>query len=144
MRRNAGRNEYSDYSGRRSVGSVCATMALPSYRGIEFEYVVGDQFGGTVVWIRKAFVYSFHGEVSLSFLFSSTRYKERYTARVLDRSSAFDPAGDIVFLYHVRMLVEIDGNSHVLDMRLCESAAADAPAIVSHRDLFLFSSLHRD
>lgn len=133
------KNGRSDFSVLLTAAVEPSKIALPSYRGVEFEYVIGDHFGDSVIWIKDAYVYSFHGEVSLSFLFSSSRYKARHTVRVLDRTSTVDQAGDVVFMYRVRMLVEVEGASHALDMLLCETASGDAPAIMNRRDAALFS-----
>jgi hypothetical protein len=139
MRVEMEKNGGTDTSGLLTAAVERTKIALPSYRGVEFECVIADDFGDSVLWIKDAYVYSFHGEVSLSFVFSSPRYEARYTARVLDRSSTVDQAGDAVFMYRVRMLVEVEGASHALDMLLCETASGDAPAILSRQDAALFS-----
>lgn len=133
------KNNRSAFSGVRTTGAERSKIALPSYRGVEFEYVVGDDFEDSVLWIKNAYIYSFHGEVSLSFQFSSSVYDARYTARVLDRSSTVNQAGDAVLMYRVRMLVEAGGVSHAIDMLLAESSVGDTPAIMSRRDAALFS-----
>ncbi|MGJ8573069.1 MAG: hypothetical protein ACSHXI_20475 [Hoeflea sp.] len=127
------------FSGLRTAGAERSKIALPCYRGVQFDYVIGDHFGDSVLWIKDAYIYSFHGEVSLSFLFSSSIYKARYTARVVDRSSTVDQAGVVVLMYRVRMLVEVEDVSHAIDMLLAESAVGDTPAIMSRRDAALFS-----
>jgi len=139
MRVEMEKNGESDVSGLLTTAVERTKIALPSYGGVEFECVIAEPFGDSVLWIKDAYVYSFHGEVSLSFVFASPRYETRYTARVLDRISPDNQADDVVFMSRVRMLVEVEGASHALEMLLCETASGDAPAILSRRDAALFS-----
>lgn len=121
-----------------------SSLVLPAYKDTRIDYVAGDDFGKTVIWIRDAFVYSHHGETSLSFLFAKKHSKTRFTARISDRLSVWGLEDNPALMYCVNFPVKIGGASLVLDVLLCETADVDAPAIVSHQDLFLFSSPRRN
>ena len=114
-------------------------MALPAYKDTELDYVIGDEFGTSVIWIKDAHIYSHRGQASISFLFATSRHRARFTSRVLDRPSIRDYDDNIIFMYRVKMLVKIGSKSEKVDLLLCETSLMDAPAIISHYDSALFS-----
>lgn len=133
------KNNLSEYSMLLTPKDEHSIMALPAYEDTELDYVIGDDFGTSVIWIKDAHIYSLNGEDSLSFLFATSRHKTRFTARVLDHPSIRDHDDNIIFMYRVKMLVKIGSKSEMVDLLLCETALMDAPAIISNYDSALFS-----
>lgn len=132
-------NDLSAYSGLLAPKDEHSIMALPAYKDTELDYVIGDEFGTSVIWIKDAHIYSFQGEASLSFLFATSRHRTRFTARVLDRPSIRDYDDSIIFMYRVKMLLKIGSKSEMVDLLLCETPLMEAPAIISNNDSGLFS-----
>lgn len=116
-----------------------AVISLPAYRGIKLDYVVGDDFEKTVIWIQNAHIYTFHHQASISFAFAGSGGTMRFTARVLDRRSVPGDEEGSVFMYRVKMLVQIGNVSNRLDLLLCETPLMDAPAIMCRQDFAQFS-----
>lgn len=115
-----------------------AVISLPAYRDTRLDYVVGDDFEKTIIWIQNAHIYTFHNQASISFAFTASGGDRRFTARVLDRRSVQDDEDGPVFMYRVKMLVQIGNISNRLDLLLCETPLVDAPAIMCRQDFAQF------
>jgi hypothetical protein len=132
-------NDARTFAGLLMPKDEQSMISLPAYKNTELDYVVGDEFGASVIWIKDAHIYSFHGQASLSFVFATLRSTTRFTARILDRPTIQDHNDGIIFMFRVKMLVNVGARKVTLELLLCETPLMDAPAIISRNDAELFA-----
>lgn len=117
------------------------TLSLPAYQGMKLDFVIGDDFEKTIIWIKNAHIYTFYHQASISFEFAASPCHARFTARVLDRASVPSAGDGVLFMYRVKMMAKIGNISNRLDLLLCETPLTDAPIIMCRQDAALFSGL---
>lgn len=115
-----------------------SVLRLPTLGGVAFDFVVTDELGTSILWVNDAFVYEFHGQASLSFVFAAPEKHIRNTARIINRITRSDSACVELQLFQTLMRINIDEFSHVLNLTLCESDIIDAPAILTTEDYLKF------
>ncbi len=113
-------------------------LSLPAFEGLAFDFVVCNQSAACVLWVNDCFVYNFHGQASLSFVFARSGRIDRNSARLIDRLTSTNAQETDMQLFQTLMRITINGMSHILTVALCESKLMDAPAILSRDDYSRF------